>query len=311
MSQTLASAAGSLAATVVAAAAQDEAGGLFGVSLATLSRRRACPPPLLAELDGLLQTHVTSSAKLALILDAASHPSMTQTLADVSAAIDAQGAHGVLSPVLTPARLGGKSLAEAAPALGLGVLLRWMRELPSPPIPCESYCVVLSATSRTLATVLRKKLPAHHAKLVESLGTLLGRLLLQCELDVMAPASAEEERATHALLSALAPALLRPTPTSVIPQPEKAAAIRATRAFLQYHSQRQRYRALAAGGRHAAAVHESSPSAHSTLSDGSAGNGVSSSPADTPGSTPGRWAGATSSSTPASPSCSAAAAASP
>ena len=70
----------------------------------------------------------------------------------------------------------------------------------------------------------------------------------------------------------------------------------------RYHSQRQRYRALAAGGRHAAAVHESSPSAHSTLSDGSAGNGVSSSPADTPGSTPGRWAGATSSSTPASPS---------
>ena len=273
----LAGAAGGLA-TVGGASpeAGPEAGGLFGVSLGALSKRRACPPPLLSELDGLLLTHLTTAAKLASALDMAAHPSLGQSISTVAMGLDAQGAHGTLLSVLTPACLGRLPFSEAVPALGIGVLCKLLAELPEPPIPCSSYPHVLGASRGTIGALLRKQLSPVHAALIEALGTLVGRLLLQCEIDIATPSSADSERAAHALLSALTPCVLRPAAGKAIPHAEWAAAVRATRLLLAYHSQRQQYRALAAS---AGVPAGGTPTGDGTVPSPAAGHAAHSSPA--------------------------------
>lgn len=134
-------------------------------------------------------------------------------------------------------------------ALALGLVFILLKQLPVPLIPPDCSELVLSASSSTLGALLRKKLPPPHASILDALGTLFGRLCLQCELDVNAPTSAADERAVHALLTALAPSILRPS-SQAAAQPgghaaERAAAMRATRAILHYHAQ---VRSLWCGG---------------------------------------------------------------
>jgi hypothetical protein len=231
-----------------------ESGGLFGVSLAALARRRACPPPLIAELEHMILTHdegIRTASGLAQALDAAVHPSMRQQLDAVIAALDAHGAsHGGLANALAAAR------SQAAPALGLGAMFHLLHRLPIPAIPCECYALVLSAGASTIAPLLRKRLPPLHAALVDAVGKFFGRVLLRC--GILAGADAEKhdagtsdadaERALHALLIALTPALLRPTTDApTIPPAERAAATRATRALLRYHVSRELLRAHGGG----------------------------------------------------------------
>ena len=264
---------------------QTDTGGLFGVSLSQLALLRASPPPIVAELEALLLAHLTTASKLSAALDAANHPSLRQPLDALCDALDAHGAHAALANALGPGHhLGGRPFAEAAPPLALGVLLRLLQRLPTPVVPCDVYNLVLRTSMRTLATLMRKRLPAAHAALLDALGVLLGRLLLQCGVDpspppprsmpaspvaasgAASPASspsrspasaasastsspvaspAEQERATHALLYALVPCLLRPTPEADGPPAEdRVAATHAVRSLLKYFCQRQQYRVL-------------------------------------------------------------------
>ena len=251
-----------------------DAGGLFGVSLETLARRRANPPPFLAELD-LLFSRLESSAALANTLDAAMHPRLSRPVEVVSEALDAQGAHASLATALEAAALRD----DDAPAVGFAILLRLLRRLPTPAMPCELYEMVLSAGANALPALLRTRLPPAHAALVTALGTMLGNLLLRCDLVARAAASsgsspssaptpavvAADERAMRALVFALTPALLRADRDALsIPNAQRVAAERATRHLLLYHAERQALRALAGTDR--AAVTPASSAAASPAS---------------------------------------------
>ena len=228
-------------------AQQAESGGLFGISLQTLSRRRACPPPLIAEVESLLLKHIRSAGSLAAALDAAAHASMRQPLDAVCEGLNSHGAHAALADAAAVSYLAEVGSLKIAPVaiLGLGVLLRLLRRLPTPAVPCELYALVIGAGPGAIATLLRKRMPPAHAAFVDALGALFSRLLLQCGIeDVAAPTTAEQERALHALFFALTPVLLRPAPEVPLPQADRTAATRATRALLGYHLHRERYRSL-------------------------------------------------------------------
>jgi len=240
---------------------------LLGVGLETLTRRRANPPPFLAELDGLLFRLSTSNA-LAEALDSSGAQRLRRPIDAVAAALDEQGAHGSLVTALDVAA----RPPEDAPAIGLAVLLRLLRQLPSPAVPCEAFPAVLEASASALPSLLRKQLPPDHAALVNALGIMLGNMLVRCGVVARAAAArespaasslsgehavaaAEDERALRALVFALTPALLRPEPGSVgIPSTQRGAAERATRNLLLYHAERQALRALGGTMRHAGAA---------------------------------------------------------
>ena len=59
---------------------EEEAGGLFEVSVRGLAARRACPPPFFLELATLLPLHIHSAASLGACLAAAQHGSLAQPL---------------------------------------------------------------------------------------------------------------------------------------------------------------------------------------------------------------------------------------
>ena len=224
-----------------------EPGGLFAVPISALARRRANPPPLIAEMDGpALLGRLDSPGALARVLDAAAHPSLRRPLEAVCAALDAEGAHASITTALAVAVVS----ADDAPALCLAVLLRLLQQLPLPAMPCELYPLVLDASAGALPALLRKRLPAAHAALIGALGATLGSLLLRCGVSHTAttPAAATEpepERALRALVFALAPALMRAEKDAVgIPPADRAAADRATRHLLLYYLQREQYRAL-------------------------------------------------------------------
>lgn len=228
-----------------------EPGGLFAVPISALARRRANPPPLIAEMDGpALLGRLDSPGALARVLDAAAHPSLRRPLEAVCAALDAEGAHASITTALAVAVVS----ADDAPALCLAVLLRLLQQLPLPAMPCELYPLVLEAGAGALPALLRKRLPAAHAALIGALGATLGSLLLRCGVSHTAttPAAATEpepERALRALVFALAPALMRAEKDAVgIPPADRAAAERATRHLLLYYLQREQYRALSLVG---------------------------------------------------------------
>lgn len=235
-----------------ASAAASHSGGLFGVPLDALASRRANPPPLIAELDGpSLFGRLASCDALAAALAAAGRAALRQPTEAVVAALDAQGAHASLATALHDVA----APAGDAPALAFAVLLRFLRQLPEPPVPCELYPLVLDAGSGALPALLRKRLPPEHAALIGALGSTLGRLLLRCGLvhgraatDNPA-AAAEQEPALRALTFAFTPALLRPRPDATgPPHDERAAAERTTRHLLLYHHQRTQFRTVALAG---------------------------------------------------------------
>ena len=219
--------------------AESDDGGLFAVSLTALASRRANPPPLLAEVSGLI--NLTSAQQLAAALDAAAHPSLQQPLEAVCAALNSQGAHASLETALLSASVP----LDHAPAFSIAAMLRLLRQLPEPAFTCDLYKDVLDAGVNSLAPLLRKRLPPPHAALLDALGTAIGNVLCRTGIvDGAQPtADAEHERALRALVFALAPALLRPEPdANGIPPAERAAAERATRHWLRYHAQRQQFR---------------------------------------------------------------------
>ena len=175
-----------------------EPGGLFGVPLSALTRRRANPPPLIAELDGpALLGRLDSPGALARVLDAAAHPSLRRPLEAVCAALDAEGAHASIATALAVAAVP----ADDAPALCVAVLLRLLQQLPLPALPCELYPLVLDASAGALPALLRKRLPAAHAALIGALGTTLGSLLLRCGIAQTTTTPAAASRATASFAS--------------------------------------------------------------------------------------------------------------
>lgn len=255
--------------------------GLFGVPLEALSSQRACPPPLVAEVQDLLVANLNSAAALATALDSAAHPSMQQRLEALCTALNTQGAHAALASMPSGISSGNGSGNEpslssqarlASAVIPLGVLLRLLHQLPEPAVPCELYAQLLGTSSGAVAALLRKRLPPSHATFLEAIGSLVGQLLLSCGFnDGLMPTTVEEERALHALLFALTPALLRPEPDIPMPQSERAAATRAVRALCNYHLQRERFRALNSSRRPPdPPTTPATPATAGTLADGSA-----------------------------------------
>jgi hypothetical protein len=141
--------------------------------------------------------------------------------------------------------------AEHAPALGVAVVLRMLRQH-LPPLPPEVHDEVLGAGSDAIGPVLRRRLPPAHAALVDALGTTFGNALQRCGiLLARTPPPADHERAVRALVFGLGPALLRPptdTASARRSPADRAAIDGATRRLLRHYAQRQRFRILAANG---------------------------------------------------------------
>ena len=232
-----------LDAGVMGSERERDPGGLFGVPLDALAKRRANPPPLIAELDSLLGS-LSSCSALAAALDAATHASLRQPLELVIAALEAQGAHASLSAALADGLAAALPNVDV-PALGIAVLLRFLRRLPTPLLPCELYPLVLSSGGAALPALLRKRLPVAHNTLLDALGAALGDVLRRCGISCSGGTEASEA-ALSAMAFVFAPALMRPRPDAVgIPPRERGAAERATCQLLLYHAQRAEYRSIA------------------------------------------------------------------
>lgn len=155
-------------------------GGLFGVSLATLAGVRAAPPPFVGEAGALLLQYVHSASAIGTALADAAHPSSRQTLDELCAAMESQGAYASLLPSLRaiqgplPAEVGGGGAGGGgarACVLALGALMRFLRALPEPPCPYSAYAQLLSSTLLSDApdALMRalRALPPPHAALVQ------------------------------------------------------------------------------------------------------------------------------------------------
>lgn len=229
------------------------ASGFFGKPLDELLDRTR-PPPLLHELETLFDAVKLSRQNIAAILDLASHPSATQPLDAACATLDSCGAHFSLTEVLSPVLLAGwrrngmYTDEEAEAALGFGLLLRWLRALPSAAVPSEMYSELLAASASTVPSLLRQKLPTTNALLLEALGGFLGRLLVKSSIshiEIVARGDAADERAIQALIFALTPAILRSADGAVgVPPIDRVAAQRTVRVILRHYVQREHYRIL-------------------------------------------------------------------
>lgn len=232
-------------------AAEDGAAGFFGQPLEELLVRNQRALPLVQELEAVLlrgDRSLASPAALSATLDLAAHPSLYQLLDAACALLDSQGPHCSLAPALamlanwkSPTHSAG---ADAEGALAIGVLLRWLRLLPTPAIPAALYAPLLEASTSTAPALLRKSMPTANLALIQAMGGLFGRLLVHNGVVRISPVAAQgdaaDERALQALVFALTPALLRPSDdASGLPPADRASAQRAVRTLLRYYAQRE------------------------------------------------------------------------